>query len=1065
MQSRIQNNIRDEVNIGIITALPEEFAAMKVLLDNGYEDTIEPSKLVAGNRYFLGEIPAPNDGKHTVALALLPDMGNNFAASIAVKMQMHYKSIKMLFVTGIAGGVPSKVRLGDVVISEKGVFQYDYGKQEPDRFIERDNGGECSAYLLQAVKLYRAKILEEGATWREFLARIYSHLEEDFSRPNVNTEFYYRKNRKNYSLTERNISGRSEAYYGKIASGNIVQKDPSKRDALHDKHDIIAIEMEGSGVRDAVRIENNGYLVIRGICDYCDKAKNDEWHNYAAAVAAAYTRGLIGSLPPISTVEDVELEIIYGNAKKYFTEYKRRHDIHVDTDILALVEPDAADGVSSEVSMYTLMIDQCGKGNVVLLYGDGGAGKSHVLFDCYDKLLADRNYLPIYIPMKDIRPTDSSPVLQYAFDKYFNGIINWKREPDSLKSDISYMLNGSNVQFIFILDGVNEFAINASTHENRIVEDEIRWLGENKKALVIVSSRGRKSYEDAYAIKVKPLDSGRVRAFLKAHENTSSIDLSQANDKLVKLLQLPLLLSLFAKTYSPQYMSVNETDINSVTKHSDILQLCVEYHKTKLHKTSEVNYVLDVLLPLVSLDTDMKMNVEKWELVKMAYQEFQITLSNDYKRLWLNRDNYDRHKIAELGGGDEFELFRTLIGETILDNAMFLIENDQTISWQHELLLDWFVPKGIVLSLRYRRSFAERKIEDISDIISKADVRADGIFPVAMFLYEMLEATPESDAAPFVLLISAIARSYHNAKDIDNIYKFASLALLKIDSGAVNGWSLWMKADLMQHDAYLLMTVPEAKMSGNIGLDICENYLKEALKTLDAISGDKENDNANDKASEFKIRLTKAQIYGNLGAYCLAKRRATGDLSFVRKAIDNHERGYKIRKQLFKDYPDKPNNDSNMGTSHHCLATDYFYLGELEESLKHHRAAIKYREKPGSPDIRKVESYTRCIATINKLITGVGTVGDKNGGWLTGYVEETIKLYHKALECTACFLKNCAELKTLESNCAATIGFTNEYRDILKYEDIEAVRDIAGRIDTLCAEVSMPSDLFVHIKE
>jgi nucleoside phosphorylase len=297
-----QNEIRNQIKIGIITALPEEFAAMRALLDNVYEDTIDSSRLVAGNRYSIGEIPAKNGGKHVVALALLPEMGNNFAASIATKMQMHYGSIELLFVTGIAGGVPSEVRLGDVVISTNGVFQYDYGKQESDQFIEKGNGGECSAYLLQAVGLFKAQIFGEGAIlWRDFISRVYGNLEYDFSRPNASVEFCYMKKRTRYSRIERSVSVQPEAHYGKIASGNVVQKDPHKRDALHADHSVIAIEMEGSGVKDAVRIQGNGYLAIRGICDYCDKSKNDEWHCYAAAVAAAYTRALIESMPQSSS--------------------------------------------------------------------------------------------------------------------------------------------------------------------------------------------------------------------------------------------------------------------------------------------------------------------------------------------------------------------------------------------------------------------------------------------------------------------------------------------------------------------------------------------------------------------------------------------------------------------------------------------------------------------------------------------------------------------------------------------------------------------------------------------
>lgn len=58
-----------------------------------------------------------------------------------------------------------------------------------------------------------------------------------------------------------------------------------------------AVEMEASGIADATWNHDTGYLVIRGICDYCDKHKNDVWQEYAALVAAAYTRSLIEELP------------------------------------------------------------------------------------------------------------------------------------------------------------------------------------------------------------------------------------------------------------------------------------------------------------------------------------------------------------------------------------------------------------------------------------------------------------------------------------------------------------------------------------------------------------------------------------------------------------------------------------------------------------------------------------------------------------------------------------------------------------------------------------------------
>jgi nucleoside phosphorylase len=59
--------------------------------------------------------------------------------------------------------------------------------------------------------------------------------------------------------------------------------------------------MEGSGIADATWNLEKGSMVVRGTCDYCDTHKNDVWQEYAAAVAAGYTRALIESIPTSSS--------------------------------------------------------------------------------------------------------------------------------------------------------------------------------------------------------------------------------------------------------------------------------------------------------------------------------------------------------------------------------------------------------------------------------------------------------------------------------------------------------------------------------------------------------------------------------------------------------------------------------------------------------------------------------------------------------------------------------------------------------------------------------------------
>ena len=66
------------------------------------------------------------------------------------------------------------------------------------------------------------------------------------------------------------------------------------REKLRQERDIICFEMEAAGLMD-----NFPCLVIRGIGDYSDTHKNENWQPCAAATAAAYAKELLGVMPPV----------------------------------------------------------------------------------------------------------------------------------------------------------------------------------------------------------------------------------------------------------------------------------------------------------------------------------------------------------------------------------------------------------------------------------------------------------------------------------------------------------------------------------------------------------------------------------------------------------------------------------------------------------------------------------------------------------------------------------------------------------------------------------------------
>ena len=83
-------------------------------------------------------------------------------------------------------------------------------------------------------------------------------------------------------------------HQGTIVSGSTVIKDAKKRDEVSRIHrNAICFEMEAAGVMDQTHC-----LVIRGIADYADMHKTQDWHDYAAETAAAFARQLLLTIEP-----------------------------------------------------------------------------------------------------------------------------------------------------------------------------------------------------------------------------------------------------------------------------------------------------------------------------------------------------------------------------------------------------------------------------------------------------------------------------------------------------------------------------------------------------------------------------------------------------------------------------------------------------------------------------------------------------------------------------------------------------------------------------------------------
>jgi nucleoside phosphorylase len=299
----------EDYTVGWVCALSEELAAASAMLDELHEDL--PRRQPDNNAYVLGNI-----GVHNVVIACLPqgESGTNSAATVATQMLSTFRSIKFGVIVGIGGGVPSDIndiRLGDVVVSTPtnafgGVVQYDRGKIREDGLFERTGSlNSPPSAVRTALSKMKAIHVMNGSKIPEYLSEV------ERKHPNMSllytrhdglddilfkAEYNHVNNNDNCSSCDaaqrviRPHRDRPTIHYGLIASGNQVMRDAVARDKNSKGFGgVLCFEMEAAGLMNTFPC-----IVIRGISDYADSHKNKQWQKYAATVAAASAKELLG---------------------------------------------------------------------------------------------------------------------------------------------------------------------------------------------------------------------------------------------------------------------------------------------------------------------------------------------------------------------------------------------------------------------------------------------------------------------------------------------------------------------------------------------------------------------------------------------------------------------------------------------------------------------------------------------------------------------------------------------------------------------------------------------------
>jgi nucleoside phosphorylase len=249
-----------------------------------------------------------DDGQIRKVLIVTAGMNNLNASSVTLQALISFPQIKHILMSGIAGGCPNHqkppehVRLGDIVVTDyRGIVHYGHVKATLENGEEvqkpRSHPQPPAAVMLQAATQLDTDAKLQQRPWETWISKGIEVF-KSAARPADATDVLHADGQVvAHPDDPGRRSGQPRVHRGAIGSADILQKNPDVRDMLRDKWDVRAIEMEGSGVQHAAWAQGKDVMVVRGICDYCDKYKNDAWHDYASLVAAAYTRAMIETLP------------------------------------------------------------------------------------------------------------------------------------------------------------------------------------------------------------------------------------------------------------------------------------------------------------------------------------------------------------------------------------------------------------------------------------------------------------------------------------------------------------------------------------------------------------------------------------------------------------------------------------------------------------------------------------------------------------------------------------------------------------------------------------------------
>lgn len=250
--------------IGIISAMPEEIAAIQILLQ------IE-KKIIKGMRtYYQGKLFDKN------VILVFSRWGKVASATTATQLINDFKVDEIIF-TGVAGGLQPDIFVGDIVIG-KDLYQHDMDGSPIVKTFEVPLLGK-SAFTTHPDK-------------RKRLAQA-SHLFLQHKYEFLTSEQFV-----NFQITEPKI------HIGDIASGDqFISSIEKSVEIISAIPTVKCVEMEGAAVAQVCYEYKVPFTIIRTISDNANHNAHIDFPKFAKEIASKYALGILKNYLSLDTEE------------------------------------------------------------------------------------------------------------------------------------------------------------------------------------------------------------------------------------------------------------------------------------------------------------------------------------------------------------------------------------------------------------------------------------------------------------------------------------------------------------------------------------------------------------------------------------------------------------------------------------------------------------------------------------------------------------------------------------------------------------------------------------------